>query len=77
MTREICKACWRPSPVGFSVPDEVWNAVRHPNLPGNVLCIMCFAALADEQLIQWDKKIEFFPVSLASHLGILIAEDAP
>lgn len=66
MTREICKACWRPSPVGFSVPEEVWKLVKPANLPGDVLCIMCFATLADEHGIQWDTAIEFYPVSLAT-----------
>jgi hypothetical protein len=66
VTREICKSCWRPSPVGFSVPDEVWERVKHPNLPGDVLCIMCFARFADELLIEWDREIRFWPVSLVT-----------
>ena len=66
MSREICRSCWRPSPVGFSVPDAAWKAVRHPQLPGDVLCIICFAQLADEKLIQWDREITFYPVSLVT-----------
>lgn len=68
-TREICKACWRPSAVGFSVPDEVWLAVVPTQLPGHVLCLACFSALADEALVAWDRAIEFHPVSLATHIG--------
>lgn len=74
-TREICKACWRPSPVGFSVPDDIWARVRPERLPGDVLCIMCFARLADEQLIEWDTAIEFFPVSLVTHLTLRTGRD--
>lgn len=69
-TREICKACWRPSPVGFEVPVAVWNKVKPERLTGDVLCIMCFATLADEALIPWDAEITFYPVSLATHHGI-------
>lgn len=67
MTRETCKCCWRPSAVGFHVPDEVWAAVAPEGV--NVLCLGCFAALADEALVPWDRQIEFFPVSLATLHG--------
>ncbi len=68
MTREICKACHRPVAVGFDVPHEVWAAVAPAGL--NVLCLGCFTTLADEALVEWDKAIEFHPVSLATHLGL-------
>lgn len=67
-TREICKACRRPSAVGFSVPDAVWAAVVPAGV--NVLCLGCFTTLADETLVPWDRAIEFHPVSLATHLGL-------
>lgn len=67
MTREICKACNQVSPVGFSVPDEVWLAAVPEHLARKVLCIMCFARFADEQLIPWHRDIQFYPVSLAQH----------
>jgi len=69
MSREICKACFRPSSVGFAVPDEVWAAVKPERLPGDVLCLQCFTTLADEQLIPWDRDIQFYPVSLATLHG--------
>ena len=70
MTREICNACWRPNPVGFNVPDETWELVVPARIRegGNKLCIMCFAQFADERLIEWDREIEFYPVSMVTHL---------
>lgn len=64
--REICKACWRPSGVGFHVPEHVWSQAVHPDFQNRVLCLGCFVAMADERLIAWDDDIEFFPVSAAS-----------
>jgi hypothetical protein len=68
MTREICKACYCESAVGFSVPDEIWRAVAARALPvaGNVLCLACFAETADELRIKWDDDIQFWPVSLVT-----------
>lgn len=67
-TREICKSCGRVSPLGFTVPDEVWRAAVGDY--DHVLCILCFAQRADESLIEWDKEIEFYPVSLRTHIEI-------
>jgi hypothetical protein len=64
MTREICKLCWRPIAIGFTVPDEVWEQVRHPAMLGDTMCLSCFVAMADEKLIEWDREIKFWPVSL-------------
>ena len=67
-SREICKICYHPNPVGYSVPDEIWLAVVPPALREHVVCLSCFTRLADEKLIPWDQSISFFPVSMASHL---------
>ncbi len=67
-SREICKSCHHINPVGFTVPDEVWELAVPSRLRDNVLCLGCFVRLADERLISWDKHIEFFPVSLLTHL---------
>ena len=72
MSREICKICWHVNPVGFSVPDAVWEAVVPLQFRSNVLCILCFARLADEKLIPWDEDIKFYPVSLYTHLDELV-----
>lgn len=73
--REICRCCCRPSPVGFLVPDEIWNlsvpqVYSSDPLRDRPLCIVCFAMFADEAGIEWDRDIEFFPVSLVSHFRI-------
>jgi hypothetical protein len=65
--REICHACNRPSPVGFSVPDEAWAAAVPERLRGAPLCIGCFATFADEAGVEWAAQIQFFPVSLVMH----------
>lgn len=65
--REICADCGRVSPVGFHVPDEVWEAVLPDEYRHEVLCIMCFARRADRQYIAWDEEITFFPVSKQTH----------
>lgn len=67
-TRERCAACQRISPVGFHVPNEIWEAVVHPHFCNSILCLFCFASRADEKLIMWERDIKLFPVSLASHL---------
>ncbi len=69
MTREICKSCWKPVTVGFNVPEKIWNTVIPKGLPGKILCLGCFTMLADEMLLGWDEDIEFYPVSLKSHLA--------
>jgi hypothetical protein len=69
VSREICKICYHVNAVGFSVPDDVW-AVVVPSLFWNeVICLGCFARLADEKLVQWDGAIKFFPVSMATHVA--------
>ena len=69
-TREICKLCYQINVVGFHVPTDVWAAVIPENVRNRVVCLSCFTRLADEKLVEWDRDIQFFPVSLASHLHI-------
>jgi hypothetical protein len=73
MTREVCKRCFRESAVGFSVPDDVWAAVKARALPhaGNVLCLACFTEAGDELRIKWDRDIQFWPVSRVTHEGVM------
>lgn len=68
--RERCKACWKTSRVGFVVPDTVWAMVVPDALRDRVLCLACFAEMADERGVEWDRRIEFFPVSLVTALGL-------
>lgn len=62
----MCRACWHPNPIGFVVPDAVWEQAVHPELQHEMLCIGCFARMADERLIRWCDVIELFPVSAAA-----------
>ncbi|MBA7622590.1 hypothetical protein ES703_29968 [subsurface metagenome] len=69
LSREICKLCFRANPVGFSVPDEIWKDVIPSEHRSKVVCISCFARLADEKLIPWDKQICLYPISMHTHLN--------
>ncbi len=68
-SREICKICYHVNPVGFSVPDGIWQAVVPEGFRDKVVCFTCFARLGDERCVEWDREIELFPVSMATHLG--------
>jgi len=67
-SREICKLCYHVNAVGFVVPNDTWEVVVPPHVQSAVVCLACFTRLADEKHIEWDRDIEFFPVSLVSHL---------
>jgi hypothetical protein len=71
LSREICKICFRANPVGFTVPDEIWRDVIPTELQSDVVCISCFARLADEKLVPWDLQIELYPVSMHTFLGFV------
>ncbi len=66
-TREMCKHCLSTNAVGFHVPDEVWSAAVPEKFLNSVVCIKCFAWLADRARVQWDRDIQFYPVSLVTH----------
>lgn len=66
--REQCKVCHHPNPVGFWVPDSVWERVVPAQFSTHVVCLSCFTRFADERLVQWDADIRFYPVSLLTHI---------
>lgn len=68
-SREICKLCFRVNSVGFFVLDEIWKNAIPPEFHSKVICISCFTHLADEKLIPWDDNIQFYPISMCTHLG--------
>ena len=68
LSREICRMCWRANPVGFSVPDNVWQDVIPPEHRSHTVCLSCFTRLADEKLVPWDYSIRLYPVSMHTHL---------
>lgn len=68
--REICSLCHEVSRVGFHVPDKIWKLAVHESLLFSIICLFCFTRLADERGVQWDREIEFFPVSQIT-IGVL------
>jgi hypothetical protein len=68
LSRETCKLCYRVNRIGFNVPDHIWRSVVPEHAIDDVVCLECFTSLADEHLVKWDRDIEFFPVSLLTHL---------
>lgn len=68
MSRELCKLCYHVNAIGFQVPDDIWRAVVPYTFRSSIVCLACFARMADERCVPWDKDIEFFPVSFATHI---------
>ena len=69
-TREVCGLCHRIHPIGFHVPGEIWEAAVHPRYRDTIHCLSCFIERADEKLLPWDEHIQFWPVSLRTHLNV-------
>ena len=67
--RQICSLCHEVSRVGFSVPDDVWELATHISQRNSIICLRCFTRMADERQVEWDKKIEFYPVSWITHIS--------
>lgn len=70
-SREICKLCYHANAIGFRVPDRVWRVIVPEFAQDGVVCLSCFTRLGDEKGVAWDSDIEFFPVSLAAHYGLI------
>lgn len=69
--REICGLCHRVNPIGFHVPDDIWESTVHHSHLHSIHCLSCFIERADEKLIDWSREIEFYPVSLVGHITSL------
>jgi hypothetical protein len=57
---EFCKRCQRRNVIGFSVPDEIWEAVVRERW--NVLCAACFDEEAQSVGVEYSFG-ELWPVS--------------
>ena len=68
MKREICKCCGEINRVGFSVSDDIWIEAVPEIYRETALCLNCFTRFADESLIEWDKRIVFYPVSFKAFI---------
>lgn len=69
LPRAICKICYHVNAVRFRVSDPIWRSVIPALLWDNTICLHCFTRIADEKFVEWDYDIQFWPVSLVSHLN--------
>lgn len=74
--REICKRCWRISPVGFEVSDGLWESIVPDGLAAQVLCLFCFDEFATERGIAWEREVRLYPVSGATHRAFLSSQQS-
>lgn len=63
MLHERCRFCDRVSPIDFSVPDNVWEAVVPTMFQSETLCVLCFAYFGDTRGIAWEEGMQLFPLS--------------
>lgn len=69
--REICSLCHEVNRVGFHVSNEIWKGAVHKSQVEAIICLTCFTRLADERGVEWDKDIEFYPVSRVKHERVI------
>jgi hypothetical protein len=51
------------------VPNDIWEHTVPAEHRSDVVCLWCFAHLADEKLIPWDQHIHLYPISMHTHLA--------
>jgi hypothetical protein len=62
--RALCGLCFHPVSVELKVSQEMWKQVTWGLVvPNSTICIACFTRIADERMIQWDRSVEFRPMS--------------
>lgn len=69
--RGWCAMCNQPIRVSFWVPDAIWYEAIHPSLNNSTICLNCFVTRADEKLLEWDKDIKFYPMSMHEQMRII------
>lgn len=70
--RQICALCHRQVTIDFWVPDKIWFSVVHNHYKNSIHCLNCFIIRADESLIEWDREIKLWPISMARQMGITL-----
>lgn len=65
--RQFCSVCGRVYRVDYSVPDDVWELSTHISQRNSLICLSCFAEMADERQVEWCKDIKFYPTSLIKY----------
>lgn len=69
--RQTCGVCGQTPCLDFKVANWVWKEAVHPSRINDIHCFDCFRSRADEKLLPWDKSIEFFPVSMYTHIDAI------
>lgn len=65
--RQICGLCHDVCRIDFWVPDETWRLALHESQWGEIVCLDCFARLAEIRRVDWSDEIELYPMSLVAH----------
>lgn len=66
--RQICSVCHREYAIDFQVPDEVWELAVHRSQRNDLICLDCFARMADTRFVEWEHGLEIYPTSLVTHI---------
>lgn len=66
--RESCAICNDIIIVGFKVSNELWDECVKLFYQNSCVCLGCFARVADEKLLAWEKGIQLYPISLRTHM---------
>lgn len=66
--RQFCSICNEVDRVMFNVPDDIWELATHFSQREDIICLACFTKMADERGVEWDKDIEFIPISQINHM---------
>ncbi len=66
--RESCAMCHDIIHVGFLATKELWEECIRQHYQHSSICLRCFARVADEKLLAWEKGVTLFPMSLRTHL---------
>lgn len=69
-SRQKCHLCGRVMRLDFVVPDEVWQEAIPPGIRDAIVCFECFAARADEKLIEWNRGLRLIPNTLRDQLAL-------
>jgi hypothetical protein len=66
--RQICSVCHREYGIDFQVPDHVWELATHRSQRNDLICLDCFARMADTRFVAWEEGLRIYPTSLITHI---------
>ena len=70
--RESCAMCHDIIHVGFRATKDLWEECVRPHYQNSSVCLRCFARVADEKLLAWEKDVTLYPMSLRTHLDMTL-----